>query len=363
MPYVEGFDTWPFGEEWLWEALATVYLPLARRARRRAGDARPDAGAVRPVRDARGRRRRALPARSCATCARRSTPRTPTGLERTGHPELAGEVRRAAGDYVAAERNVRATRRAAARRVRRARRAGALDVDRDPRRAAAAGDRRRPAAAGRRRASRRTSGASAATLVAAASGCPSAPTRPGLERYLAEHGVQRVLRRPDRRLGARLARPPGAGAHARPGRSRCRSTGRPSRSSGATRATRPTAATATTTAAPGTTCGRGTSPATPYRRREAQELARRTRRDFVDELRRAARRLPRRARPARPDHLRDRHRAARPLVVRGARLAARGDRRGRPPGRAAAARERRARSRRAGRARARARRRGGGRRT
>jgi 1,4-alpha-glucan branching enzyme len=28
MPYVEGFGTWPFGEEWLWEAVAQVYLPL-----------------------------------------------------------------------------------------------------------------------------------------------------------------------------------------------------------------------------------------------------------------------------------------------------------------------------------------------
>jgi 1,4-alpha-glucan branching enzyme len=28
MPYVEGFGTWPFGEEWLFEAAATVYLPL-----------------------------------------------------------------------------------------------------------------------------------------------------------------------------------------------------------------------------------------------------------------------------------------------------------------------------------------------
>ena len=28
MPYVEGFGTWPFGEEWLWEAVAMVYLPL-----------------------------------------------------------------------------------------------------------------------------------------------------------------------------------------------------------------------------------------------------------------------------------------------------------------------------------------------
>src|SRR6202008_1731501 len=28
MPYVEGHGTWPFGEEWLWEAVATCYLPL-----------------------------------------------------------------------------------------------------------------------------------------------------------------------------------------------------------------------------------------------------------------------------------------------------------------------------------------------
>ena len=28
MPYVEGFGTWPFGEEWLFEAMASSYLPL-----------------------------------------------------------------------------------------------------------------------------------------------------------------------------------------------------------------------------------------------------------------------------------------------------------------------------------------------
>jgi 1,4-alpha-glucan branching enzyme len=28
MPYVEGFGTWPFGEEWLWEALVDSYVPL-----------------------------------------------------------------------------------------------------------------------------------------------------------------------------------------------------------------------------------------------------------------------------------------------------------------------------------------------
>ena len=28
MPYVEGYGTWPFGEVWLWEAMASSYLPL-----------------------------------------------------------------------------------------------------------------------------------------------------------------------------------------------------------------------------------------------------------------------------------------------------------------------------------------------
>ena len=27
-PYVEGYGTWPFGEEWLWEAICGSYLPL-----------------------------------------------------------------------------------------------------------------------------------------------------------------------------------------------------------------------------------------------------------------------------------------------------------------------------------------------
>jgi SAM-dependent methyltransferase len=55
MPYVEGFGTWPFGEEWLWEAIATSYRAAAGRARRasRARDALAHAGAVRPARGAR----------------------------------------------------------------------------------------------------------------------------------------------------------------------------------------------------------------------------------------------------------------------------------------------------------------------
>ena len=36
MPYVEGFGTWPFGEEWLFEAAATVYVPLLELLQERA---------------------------------------------------------------------------------------------------------------------------------------------------------------------------------------------------------------------------------------------------------------------------------------------------------------------------------------
>ena len=103
MPYVEGFDTWPFGEEWLWEALASVYLPLID-----AIDGAPVTLGLTPV--------------LCDQLATLEGPagdrfrsflrdvRAPIhtedseGLERTGHPELADEVRRAAGDYVRADR-------------------------------------------------------------------------------------------------------------------------------------------------------------------------------------------------------------------------------------------------------------------
>src|SRR5215211_4944956 len=33
MPYVEGFGTYPFGEEWLFDAVARSYLPLLGEAR------------------------------------------------------------------------------------------------------------------------------------------------------------------------------------------------------------------------------------------------------------------------------------------------------------------------------------------
>jgi 1,4-alpha-glucan branching enzyme len=98
MPYVEGFDTWPFGEEWLWEALAGVYLPMLRALREA-----PVTLGVTPVlcdqleamRGDAGER-----FMSFLTTVRADIHAEDShGLDESGEPELAAEVRRAAGDY------------------------------------------------------------------------------------------------------------------------------------------------------------------------------------------------------------------------------------------------------------------------
>jgi 1,4-alpha-glucan branching enzyme len=103
MPYVEGFGTWPFGEEWLWEAVACVYLPLLKLLERTELpltlgltpvlcdqlEALPGSAGERLqgyLRDTRGW----------------VHDEDAAGLERAGQHELAAEVRRAAGDYVRA---------------------------------------------------------------------------------------------------------------------------------------------------------------------------------------------------------------------------------------------------------------------
>ena len=115
MPYVEGFGTWPFGEEWLWEAIATSLPAAARRARRRARprDAVGHAGARRPARGA--GRARALP---------RVPARDPPGVARA-RPRGARRRRSA--------RRARALGRGATRRA-----ADALDAPRRPARRACA---------------------------------------------------------------------------------------------------------------------------------------------------------------------------------------------------------------------------------
>jgi 1,4-alpha-glucan branching enzyme len=103
MPYVEGFGTWPFGEEWLLEAIASAYLPLievlerhAERGRRQVATigvtpvladqlALPEVG-ERFLRFMHGTRR------DCHS-------EDAAGLERAGQHEAAAALRGSAADY------------------------------------------------------------------------------------------------------------------------------------------------------------------------------------------------------------------------------------------------------------------------
>ncbi len=103
MPYVEGFGTWPFGEEWLWEAIACVYLPLLDLLDE--ADAPLTLGLTPVLCD----QLEALPGAAGERLTRylRETrlgvhDEDAAGLDRAGEPALAAEVRRAAGDYARA---------------------------------------------------------------------------------------------------------------------------------------------------------------------------------------------------------------------------------------------------------------------
>ncbi|MFL5826722.1 MAG: 1,4-alpha-glucan branching protein domain-containing protein [Thermoleophilaceae bacterium] len=99
MPYVEGFGTWPFGEEWLFEAVATVYLPLLELLE----GAPPVTLGLTPVlcdqlealKGEAGDRFLSFLRDIRAPIHEEDA----VGLERGGEPGLAREVRRAAGDY------------------------------------------------------------------------------------------------------------------------------------------------------------------------------------------------------------------------------------------------------------------------
>jgi 1,4-alpha-glucan branching enzyme len=102
MPYVEGFGTWPFGEEWLWEAVACVYLPLLDTL-----DGVPVTLGLTPVLCDQLEAMRGEAGERYLTFLR--DVRAPihaedaAGLDAAGDPKLAAEVRRAAGDYTRAE--------------------------------------------------------------------------------------------------------------------------------------------------------------------------------------------------------------------------------------------------------------------
>src|SRR5437763_2154380 len=99
MPYVEGFGSWPFGEEWLFEAVATSYLPLLD-----VIDGIPLTLTVTPVladqlealRDGDAGERFSAFLRDTRAVVHRDDA---ADLEAGGQPELAAELRRAAGDY------------------------------------------------------------------------------------------------------------------------------------------------------------------------------------------------------------------------------------------------------------------------
>src|SRR4051812_14178540 len=98
MPYVEGFGTWPFGEEWLWEAVAGVYLPMLRTLR----EAPITLGLTPVLCDQLEAMRGEAGERFLSfldTVRAEIHAEDSSGLDDAGSPELAVEVRRAAGDY------------------------------------------------------------------------------------------------------------------------------------------------------------------------------------------------------------------------------------------------------------------------
>ncbi len=97
MPYVEGFGTWPFGEEWLWEAIATCYMPLLDLLDRGA----PLTLSLTPVLcdqlEAPGIAERFV---AFVEEVRRPTHEEDArGLRAAGHDDLARELTRSLGDY------------------------------------------------------------------------------------------------------------------------------------------------------------------------------------------------------------------------------------------------------------------------
>ena len=348
MPYVEGFGTWPFGEEWLWEAMAGCYLPLLDLLDDgRAADAVADAGAVRPARGPRG-------GRALRGVRGRRPPRNPRARTRPGCARAGTRRWRASSSARGA------TTRRALERLRR--RGGDLlgSLARHAQWTSSATHAILPLLATdagvRLQVQSGVDGPSAPLRRAAggaASGCPSARTRRGSSRALEDAGVRAVCVELTNRFGL------GAGEHLRPIADRvgracsCRSTAARSRWCGARAATRRAAPTATTTTTPSTTTTRGATTAAPTTTPQALALAR----EHAARLRRADARPPARANESAPPALaagrragrvRAGHRAARALVVRGRRLAAGGRGGVLPAGARAGAPGRRARALRAG---------------
>ncbi len=102
MPYVEGFGTWPFGEEWLWEAVASSYLPLLELLDGEDGPA-PVTLSLTPVLCDQLEHPGAMA--RCLAFLREVRPeshrRDAAELSAAGEPALAAELERSAAEYAA----------------------------------------------------------------------------------------------------------------------------------------------------------------------------------------------------------------------------------------------------------------------
>jgi 1,4-alpha-glucan branching enzyme len=105
MPYVEGFGTWPFGEEWLWEAIATSYVPLLD-VIGRAPVTLPLTPVLCDQLEAPGAMER------CTRFLREVRPESHRldleGLRAAGEDGLAGELERSAAEYASAAERLEA---------------------------------------------------------------------------------------------------------------------------------------------------------------------------------------------------------------------------------------------------------------
>ncbi len=97
MPYVEGFGTWPFGEEWLWEAMASCYLPLLDLLDTGAGLTLSLTPVLCDQLQAPGIGERFE--RFVGEVRRHTHEEDAKGLRAAGHESLAREVERSWGDY------------------------------------------------------------------------------------------------------------------------------------------------------------------------------------------------------------------------------------------------------------------------
>ena len=100
MPYVEGFGTWPFGEEWLWEAIATCYLPLLDLLDRGAALTLSLTPVLCDQLELAGLQARF--ARFVTEVRRATHQEDAAGLRAAGHGVLADELDRSLGEYEAA---------------------------------------------------------------------------------------------------------------------------------------------------------------------------------------------------------------------------------------------------------------------